>query len=212
MSDRYNTHGNLEGQFQEGSGDLVLANKLDIIDDHEMEGEEYDALLILQQALLNEIRVNKQINVIDLSSWHKRWLGEIYIWAGAYRSVNLFKDDFVFSAAHRIPILMEAFQKRQLAIYTPCEGMTKSQLIEAMAICHVEFIIHPYREGNGRLGRLLVTVMALQANMPLLDFSSIDKEKEKYIHAIQAGHAGNYEPMKTIFSRVIVDSIIADGI
>ena len=213
MSDRYNTHGNLEGQFQSGSNNLVLANKLDITDIDEMEGEEYDALLALQQALLNEVLVNRQVSAADLSSWHKRWLGGIYIWAGDYRSVNLSKEDFVFAAAHRIPVLMNTFQKKYLAVFTPCEGMTKDQLVDAMAICHIEFIIiHPYREGNGRLGRLLATVMALQANRPFLDFSLIDNEKNQYIHAIHAGHAGCYEPMKAIFSRVLEDSIKADGI
>jgi len=29
-------------------------------------------------------------------------------------------------------------------------------------------------EGNGRLGRLLATLMALQASLPVLDFSELD--------------------------------------
>jgi len=73
-----------------------------------------------------------------------------------------------------------------------------------MAICHVEYIIiHPFREGNGRLGRLLTTVMALQAGMPALDFEPIEKNKDRYIEAIHAGHAGDYEPMKLIFSQIL---------
>ena len=56
--------------------------------------------------------------------------------------------------------------------------MTKDELVPAMALCHVEFIIiHPFRDGNGRLGRLLTTVMALQASMPALDFEQIEKDK-----------------------------------
>lgn len=41
--------------------------------------------------------------------------------------------------------------------------MSEEQLIEAIAITHVELIlIHPFREGNGRLSRLLADVMAVQ--------------------------------------------------
>jgi cell filamentation protein len=50
---------------------------------------------------------------------------------------------------------------------------------------------------------LLATVMALQAGMPALDFEQIEKDKSRYIEAIHAGHAGDYAPMKLIFSEVL---------
>jgi len=59
--------------------------------------------------------------------------------------------------------------------------MNDEELIKAIAECHVEFIvIHPFREGNGRLGRVLSTVMALQADMPVLDFSILEKNNDRY--------------------------------
>ena len=86
--------------------------------------------------------------------------------------------------------------------------MNDEELIKAIAECHVEFIvIHPFREGNGRLGRVLSTVMALQADMPVLDFSILEKNNDRYIKAIHAGHAGDYEPMKLLFSDVLEYSI-----
>jgi len=68
-------------------------------------------------------------------------------------------------------------------------------------------IIHPYRDGNGRLGRLLSTVMALQAGMPVLNYEPVEKEKASYIAAIHAGHAGDNAPMQTIFSVVLTYSL-----
>jgi len=86
--------------------------------------------------------------------------------------------------------------------------MNDEELIKAIAECHVEFIvIHPFREGNGRLGRVLSTVMALQADMPVLDFSILEKNNDRYFKAIHAGHAGDYEPMKLLFSDVLEYSI-----
>ena len=43
--------------------------------------------------------------------------------------------------------------------------------------------------------------------MPVLDFEVIEKDKLRYIEAIHAGHAGDYEPMKAIFSEVLAYSL-----
>jgi cell filamentation protein len=62
-------------------------------------------------------------------------------------------------------------------------------------------LIHPFREGNGRLSNLLANVMALQAGQQMLDFSYLDNNKSGYLAAIQTG-LDNAEPMKTIFRQV----------
>ncbi|WP_059757507.1 Fic family protein [Thiobacillus denitrificans] len=65
-------------------------------------------------------------------------------------------------------------------------------------------LIHPFREGNGRVSRLLSTLMALQAGLPLLNFGVIKgKQREAYFAAVQAGMDRNYEPMREIFRRVV---------
>ncbi len=64
-------------------------------------------------------------------------------------------------------------------------------------VVHVELIlIHPFREGNGRLSRLLADVMAVQAGFQPLDYESWTQHPEQYIAAIHAGLNLNYEPMK----------------
>ena len=70
---------------------------------------------------------------------------------------------------------------------------------------HVELVlIHPFRDGNGRLARILSTLMALQAELPLLDFSVIAREKRNdYFSAVQAGLDKNYSPMEGLFAEVI---------
>ena len=71
----------------------------------------------------------------------------------------------------------------------------------ALAEIHVELVlIHPFREGNGRLSRLLAILMALQAGLPILDFSDIEaKRREIYFKAVQAGLERNYKPMEEVF-------------
>jgi cell filamentation protein len=78
-------------------------------------------------------------------------------------------------------------------------------LVGALSIVHVELLlVHPFREGNGRVARLLASLMALQAGLPLLDFRSIKgKIKMEYFGAVQAGLSKDYQPMGKIFSDVI---------
>ena len=95
-----------------------------------------------------------------------------------------------------------------LARFTPCNFKNEEDVIEALAITHCELVlIHPFREGNGRASRLLTTIMALQAGLPILNFSGIaGKAKQTYFAAVQAGLSRDYEPMKNILSRVVAKS------
>jgi cell filamentation protein len=65
-------------------------------------------------------------------------------------------------------------------------------------------LIHPFREGNGRVGRLLAVLMAFQAGLPGLDFTGIrGKRRKDYFAAVQAGLDRDYEPMKKVFKAVL---------
>jgi cell filamentation protein len=203
MIDRYDTSGNTEGLPQPDSDDKVLLNQLGIICADEMDEIELDLLVQLTVAVLDEVTEDQIIKADDLCEWHRRWLGHVYEWAGRYRSVNMGKAEFHFAAAHLIPQLMHKLEDSFLSVYIPCKGMQDEQLVDALAKVHIEFIlIHPFREGNGRLSRLLANIMALQAGQPMLDFSIMDDNKENYFAAVQAG-LEDYEPMKEIFMQVL---------
>ncbi|MDT8395020.1 MAG: Fic family protein [bacterium] len=62
---------------------------------------------------------------------------------------------------------------------------------ESLAIVHAELVlIHPFREGNGRLARLLAMLMGLQAGLPMLVFDQMEGERrEAYLAAVRAGMA-----------------------
>jgi len=203
MSNRYKTEHNSEAQFQPSSDGAVLLNKLNITTSDEMNDVELSLLMRLMDAVLEEVTDEQAITVSDLCQWHQHWLGNVYDWAGQYRSVNMGKGDFQFASAHLISQLMQELDNKFLSIYTPCKDMDDEQLIDALAKVHIEFIlIHPFRDGNGRLSRLLANIMVLQAGRPMLDFSIMDSNKRHYFSAIQAG-LDNYEPMKSLFRQVL---------
>ncbi|MGP7734630.1 Fic/DOC family protein [Oceanimonas smirnovii] len=106
----------------------------------------------------------------DIQRWHHQWLGHLYQWAGQLRTVNMSKGDFHFAAADQLPRLVSTFERDFLAQLSNLETMPEETVIRYLAQSHVEFIlIHPFREGNGRVSRLLLNVMALQAGFQPLD-------------------------------------------
>lgn len=162
----------------------------------DMDELELSLLVQLYEAVLVEELPDRQLIVDDLKNWHRRWLGNVYAWAGQERSVNMSKGGFPFAAAAQVPRLLVEFERQYLARWTPCGRLSDDELVQAIAEVHVEFIlIHPFREGNGRLSRLLADVMAVQAGHAPLDYSGWDADKARYIGAIHAGVAGNYAPM-----------------
>lgn len=204
MADRYTAEGP-ESEFEPGSNGTVLRNKLGITSKAEMDELEAVALTNAMDQAIQRFDRGHRFTSADISAIHHSWLGDIYEWAGTYRQVNLIKDDFPFAASREIPRLMAEFERIVLFRNTPCDFSPRAAVVHAFAETHAELVlIHPFREGNGRIARALATLMALQADLPLLDFSVIATEKRNdYFRAVQASLDRNYGPMEAIFEAII---------
>jgi cell filamentation protein len=120
------------------------------------------------------------------------------------RSFNLSKQGFSFASAHLLTDLLSAFESEHLARLTPFNPESVDELISGLAQVHVEFVlIHPFREGNGRIARLLCDVMACQAGIGPLDYSVWDQQRDLYFAAIRAGAVLNITPMVEQFRQVL---------
>ena len=202
---RYDASKWVEAQFEPGSGGRVLKNLLGIKRKREMdqiEGRE------LRRASEENIRIYHQdhrFTETDIRRMHQIWLGPIYAWAGQYRNANLSKGNFPFAAAREVPRLMAEFGEGPLHRLTPCRLSSSAEIVKALALVHTEMmLIHPFREGNGRVGRLLTVLMGLQAGLPPLDFGNIKgRNRQEYFAAVRAGMDRDYGPMEKVFSAVI---------
>lgn len=154
---------------------------------------------------INHVTADQRFTAADICQWHTQWLGEVYPWSGEYRQVNISKGGFVFAMSAQVPRLMQEFERDVLARYTPCTVTDLDRVLEVLAITHCELVlIHPFREGNGRISRLLSTLMALQAGLPLLDFSGIKgKQRETYFAAVRAAMGRDYASMIEVFRKVV---------
>ena len=190
--------------FEPGSRGRILKNKLGIIRVRDLEEKELELYMRTEYWMAQAFSDDQRITIADIDELHRQFMGELFAWAGTHRIVNLSKGGFQFAAAHVLPALLQEFQETILDVCTPCHG-TRQAVIDSIAKVHVEFILlHPYREGNGRIARLLALLMSYQAGFPGLDFSFIGrrgKEFEGYIAAIHAGLDRKYHPMSEIILR-----------
>lgn len=205
MTDRYDTSRLPEDQYEPGSNGTVLRNLLGITDKAELEDVEEKRFERLMEEAATRFNIDHCFTAQDILWLHKFWLDGVFSWAGAYRTVNIGKKGFMFAAAAHIPELMRQFENDQLVRLTPSSSKRIKEVITALAEVHVELVlIHPFREGNGRIARLLSVLMGLQAGLPPLDFTEIHGAKrDEYIAAVQAGMDRDYKPMERIFNGVI---------
>lgn len=213
MPDRYTTSHLPEDQYEPGSNDTVLRNLLGITSRTEMEHEEEVRFERLMEEAAGCFDRDHRFTAQDILWLHKTWLDGVYSWAGSYRAVNIGKGGFMFAAAAHLPELMRQFENDQLARLTPCLFEKIEDIVAALAEVHVELIlIHPFREGNGRIARLLSVLMALQAGLPPLDFTEIDgMKRDEYFAAVQSGMDRDYKQMERIFSGIIEQTLSVSG-
>lgn len=191
--------------YEPDSNNEVLKNLLNI-KDKQLIGELEEQELIRTGELLPGLyEIDHQFNAEDICDIHALWLANIYPFAGKYRTVSMSKDGFLFAAPQYIANSMKKFETQFLKKYTPCQFINEEELAFALGIVHVEFIIiHPFREGNGRVARLLANLMALQSRRTFLNYEPIDRTVnsegyENYIKAIHKGVDQNYSLIQKVF-------------
>lgn len=205
---RYDVNPNED--YQAGSTD-VLKNYLNTCDHILIDQEETKALEATYQYYIKQLNADDPITAELILEMHEHWLGKIYPFAGKYRTVAMSKGGFPFAAPGQIEKLMQDLEKNELKLYTPCHKTSMTEVALAMAIVHVEFIlIHPFRDGNGRLARMIAYIMGLQAGYPPLNFEIIDDKNSEahaeYISAIHKGVSKDYLAMQKIFELILTST------
>lgn len=160
----------------------------------------------------NAIKVYEHIQDInpyaqkDLLKYHRILMTSLISDAGSYRKgqVGVFDDDranFMAPPAERVPSLMND-------LYDYLNNYDENIIIKS-CVFHYEFeFIHPFSDGNGRMGRLFQTCLLAKEEeifyyLPVE--SIIKKRQQNYYDAISES---NQEGSSTIFIEFMLDAIL----
>lgn len=78
--------------------------------------------------------------------------------------------------------------------------------ITRTAIAHHDFeAVHPFTDGNGRVGRLLMNLMLMQDGYP--PALVLREWRTRYITALQAGHRGDYTDLVNLIGLAVEHSL-----
>lgn len=217
MNNRYKTHGRVETQFEPGSNGEVLRNLLGVTSKQEMDQLEYELLAKTQLHYIEKIlTAETAITVSLICQMHFDWLGTLYEWAGKYRTVNISKGDFKWPPYGYIQAAMTEFEPKLLDRYIPRKPMPVSSLALQMAEIHAEFlIIHPFRDGNGRIARWIADIVAMQADFPAPEYDFANPKaklkKENYIQAVRQGYNCDFGLLTAFFRQGLEKALEGSG-
>lgn len=182
----------------------LLPNKLGLTQKNEIEQAELEGFLYAYTLLFDELNSKTKFDLKYLKRIHLLALGNLYSFAGQYRTVNISKGGFMFPPAVFLENSMKEFEINFLK-KIPNYYKNKDELIETVARVHGELLfIHPFREGNGRTARLLANLMVAKAGYKLLDLENFKTQKfEMYIKAVQLSAGGDYSLLKEIIASLL---------
>jgi cell filamentation protein len=195
--------GNAESQYADAK-ETVLQNKLGITDLATLQAAEEKALACAYRDFFRETRTDTPITCDLLRRIHARIFGDIYEWAGNWRTVWIKKPGIHCCVPELLDRSMEIFERDVLR---KCSART---LAEEKSFCATageiqgEFlVIRPFREGNARTIKLMTDLLAVQTARPLQVYDGSGDGQAAYIHAAQAAFQRSYLPMAAIITAAL---------
>lgn len=143
---------------------------------------------------------------IDISttlvlSIHKTAFEELYDWAGKWRNVNVTVGQLIPPEPAQIIHLMYQFIDN--LNFKMSVSKTQDEIVETLIYAHYEFVkIHPFNNGNGRTGRLLMNLITMKFGYKPLELYKREGESRKmYIKAMQEADKGNFDLLDSLIRQ-----------
>lgn len=203
--DRYDVSGNIEAQFADAE-QLVLINKLGISDLESLQLREEAGLANAYESLIGEIRTDTPLSCDLLKHIHQRIFGDLFEWAGRWRTLQISKPGVTWPAAQYLDKSMQEFERTVLSKYPASALSHDEEFCHAVREIQGEFLaIHPFREGNARAIKLFTDLIAAQTGRPFLVYDQTEEGANRYIAAASAALLKNdYQPMTEMARESLV--------
>lgn len=172
------------------------------------------SLKLAQQALIDGYPISQSM----IKSLHQRLLS---FGRGAGKSPGEFKieQNYLADQAKQkilfVPISPEKLQDGLDELFAYIKSSSAPSLLKA-AISHLEFeALHPFKDGNGRIGRMLITLMLWQAKTisePHFYISAyFEENKDRYIDTMRkVSETGDWDEWCLFFLEAVENQAISN--
>lgn len=164
-------------------------------------------LLETYSYLVENFDISKSFGFKTIQKWHEMVFETIYPFAGKHRTVNMSKGNGVEAWEWRVEFLngLPAFDEFLKEISAKeYDGIY--EITNDLAKCTCDFLfIHPFREGNGRISRLICDIILAKNNLPMIGLKL--KKGDGYLQRVHAGYECDYEPMKELLEMKIEEEL-----
>jgi fido (protein-threonine AMPylation protein) len=164
-------------------------------------------------AIYDEVlQANPDQIVID-SEWfcvrHKRLAGHLFPdWAGRFRDVNVQIGAHFPPPYYEVPIHMRQFCDDLAERLRHDPGVSVRSAADFLAWADWRFQwIHPFKDFNGRIGRVLLAALLYKLGLPHVEMAPADPAvRREYLEALQAADEGSLGLLMDLWIRRIIES------
>lgn len=142
-----------------------------------------------------------QISTQLLLEIHHIAFSELYEWAGKWRLTQVTVGQLTPPEPAKVLQLMYQFIDN--LNFKISHATSLQEHLDCLIFAHYEFVrIHPFSNGNGRTGRILMNIIALQFGYKPLELYYREGNSRKiYIEAMKAADKGNFELLMTLIRK-----------
>lgn len=157
----------------------------------------------------------KQITPELINNVHREGFGFIFPdWTGKFRIIDVTVGEFEPPHYSRIPEFVKDLcddLSERLRHLSSLESGEKflAEAIELLAWFQHRFIwIHPFKDYNGRVGRLLANLLTLNLNLPLFELKAeTGKDRDRYIEALKTADKQDYSRLEDLIAKALKESL-----
>lgn len=146
---------------------------------------------------------------------HKEGFGFIFPdWAGRYRIIDVtvgeYEPPHYSKIAELLQNLCDDLEERLKHIpSTQNEERFLAEVISLLAWLQHRFVwIHPFKDYNGRVARLLTNLLALNLGLPILIIKAeTAKDRNNYVEAMKAADQHDYSKLERLIANALKENL-----
>jgi len=145
----------------------------------------------------SDIPVSTQI----LLEIHRIAFSELYEWAGEWRTNQVVVGQL--TPPDPVQVLQLMYQFIDNLNFKAGIATNSKDHLDTLTFAHYEFVrIHPFNNGNGRTGRILMNLVALKFGCRPLELYHREGDSRKiYIDAMKAADKGDFGPLTNLIGK-----------